>query len=358
VNEIPLRRLFAQRLAGEPLPNPVEVVRWLGAVQSQDYGGAKWAMAQRSRPMSDVELDRAFDAGSILRTHVLRPTWHFVLPEDVRWLTELTGPRVQRGLTARYRQLEIDARVVGRSNAALATALAGGRLLTRAEIGQALANSGIQAEGQRLAHLIMVAELNGLIVSGPRRGKEFTYALLDERAPAARRLDHADALRELTLRFFRSHGPAQVGDFVWWSGLTAAEARLGLEAAGAALQREALDGNEYWSDQNSAPRRYRSPTAHLLPNFDEYTVAYRDRDALYVDGPFEPSLFSFGSILANVVTVDGMVRGAWRRTTTFGGLRLEVRLLRVLVVAERQAVEEAGRTLARFLGRPVEVAWS
>src|ERR1051325_7205333 len=103
MNEIARRRLFAQRLAGEPLASPVEVVRWLCAVQSQDYGGAKWALAQRSRPISNVELDRAFDAGSILRTHVLRPTWHFVLPEDVRWLAELTGPRVQRGLAGRYR---------------------------------------------------------------------------------------------------------------------------------------------------------------------------------------------------------------------------------------------------------------
>ena len=357
MNDIALRRLFAQRLAGEPLASPVEVVRWLGAVQSQDYVGAKWAVAQRSRRSTDAELDRLFDAGSILRTHVLRPTWHFVLPEDAWWLTELTGPRVQRGLAGRYRQLDIDAKVIARSNAALARALARGQHLTRPDIGQVLANSGLQTEGQRLPHLIMAAELEGLIVSGPRRGKEFTYALLEERAPGARRLDRADALRELTLRFFRGHGPAQVRDFVWWSGLTAAEARHGLEAAGDALAREVIDGHEYWSGDHSVPRAWHSPTAHLLPNFDEYTVAYRDRDALYVDGPFEPSLFPFGSILGNVVTVDGQVRGAWRRTVTSAAVRVEIRLLQALGVAEREAVDQVGRTLARFLGRPVEVTW-
>ncbi len=358
MNQIATRRLFAQRLIGEPLASPVEVVRWLGAVQSQDYVGAKWALAQRSQPTSDAELDQAFDAGAILRTHVLRPTWHFVLPEDIRWLVELTGPGVQRGLAGRYRRLDIDAKLIARSNSLLANALAGGRYLTRPDIGQVLANRGIQPDGQRLPHLIMAAELEGLIVSGPRRGKEFTYALLQERAPSARRMDRGQALRELTLRFFRGHGPARVSDFVWWSGLTAAEARLGLEAAGAELEREVLDENEYWSGDHSVPRRPPSPTAHLLPNFDEYTVAYQDRDALYIDGSFDPRQSSFGRVLGNVVIVDGRVRGAWRRTTTSGVLRLQIRLLRELEVAERQAVDEAGRVLARFLSKPVELVWS
>jgi hypothetical protein len=356
--EIAARRLFAQRLIGEPFASPVDVVQWLGATQSQDYGGAKWALAQRSRGTTDVELDRLFDSGSILRTHVLRPTWHFVLPEDIRWLLELTGPRVRLGLAGRYRQLEIDARTVQRAETGFTTALAGGRCLTRPELGQVLTAADVSCEGQRLPHLIMAAELDGLITSGPRRARDFTYALLEERVPRPRQLDRSEALRELTLRFFRSRGPAQVQDFVWWSGLTAADARIGIAAAGSALERQVVEGKEYWADAGAGVPPTSESTAHLLPNFDEYTVAYRDRAALQADGPeFDPSLFSFGSILSNVVTVGGRVRGAWRRTATRDGFRVEVRLLDQMSAAERAAVEKAAQKLGGFLQKPVRLAW-
>src|SRR6266478_9224052 len=133
---ITARRLRAQRLTGKPVASPVDVVRWLGAVQSQDYAGAKWALARRSRAATDAALDRLFDDGAILRTHVLRPTWHFVLPEDVRWMLDLTGPKIQRGLAARYRELELDGKTFARARKALTAALAGGRHLTRAELGE------------------------------------------------------------------------------------------------------------------------------------------------------------------------------------------------------------------------------
>jgi hypothetical protein len=357
VTDIAARRLRTQRLVGEPFASAVDAVRWLGAVQSQDYGGAKWALGQRTRGATDAHLDRLYDEGAILRTHVMRPTWHFVLPEDVRWLAELTGPRVRAGLVGRYRQLELDEGTVARASAIFAKELAGGRHMTRAELGAALSAARISPEGQRLPHLLMRAELDVLIISGPRRGKQVTYALLAERAPKARTLERAEALAELTRRYFVSHGPAQVQDFVWWSGLTAADARTGIASAGAALDHQVIEGKDHWFDATVGPVSKTTNVAHLLPNFDEYTVAYRDRAAIHPDGPFDPALFSFGSVLANVVTVGGRVRGAWRRTTTRGGVRVEIRLLDPLKPAERAAVEEAGRRLGRFLERPVELTW-
>ncbi|MGI9145951.1 MAG: winged helix DNA-binding domain-containing protein [Chloroflexota bacterium] len=354
--DIASRRLVAHHLTGEPFASPVDAVRWLGAVQSQDYRGAKWALAQRSRPTTEVEVDRLFDQGAILRTHVLRPTWHFVVPEDIGWLLELTGSRVRRGVAGRHHQLEIDAKVIERSETALATALAGGVNLSRSELSQVLATAGVATEG-RLAHLLMAAELDGVITSGPRRGKEFTYALLEERAPGQCRLERNAALLELTLRFFRSHGPAQMQDFVWWSGLSAADGRTGIAAAGAALDHQVMEGKDYWFDAEAGFPPRVDVAAHLLPNFDEYTVAYRDRAALHTDGPFDPSLFSFGSILSNVVTVGGLVRGSWRRTTASDRLRLEIRLLDHLELAERDAVEAAGQKLGSFLRKPVQLAW-
>jgi hypothetical protein len=359
MTDIAARRLHSQRLSGEPFASAVDAVRWLGAVQSQDYAGAKWALGQRTRAATDAELDRVYDEGAILRTHVMRPTWHFVLPEDIRWLLELTGPRVRVGLAGRYRQLEIDKGQVARANAAFTQALAGGRHLTRPELGDALRAVGISPDGQRLPHLIIGAELDGLIASGPRRGKQVAYALLEERAPKAPALDRAEALAELTRRYFRSHGPAQLQDYVWWSGLTVADARTGIALAGAALERQAIGGNDYWFDAGAGPPCMAGGVAHLLPNFDEYIVAYRDRAAaLHSDRPFEPALFSFGSILSNVVTVGGRVRGGWRRTVARGGLRVEVRLLDRLEPAEAAAVEEAGHRLAHFLGRPVALSFS
>jgi hypothetical protein len=356
VADIASRRLQNQRLTGEPFASAVEAVRWLGAVQSQDYAGAKWALGQRTRGATENELDRLFDEGAILRTHVMRPTWHFVLPEDIRWLLELTGPRIRLGLAARYRQLEIDEGVVARAGAAFTAALAGGRQLTRAELGKALRAAGISPEGQRLPHLLSAAELDGLLTSGPRQGKQFTYALLEERAPKARAPDHTEALAELTRRYFRSHGPAQEQDFVWWSGLTMADARTGIALAGAALDHEVMDGKDYWSDPEAGEGCEAAGVGHLLSNFDEYTVGYRDRAAAIDPGrPFENTFFSFGTILSNVVTVGGRVRGAWRRQVARGGLHVEVRLLHRLEPAEAAAVEQAGHRLGRFLQSPVEL---
>jgi len=358
VSDIAARRLHAQRLSGEPFPSAVDAVCWLGAVQSQDYAGAKWALGQRTRAATDAELDRLFDEGTILRTHVMRPTWHFVLPADIRWLLELTGPRIRLGLGARHRQLELDHGVVARATAAFVAALAGGRHRTRQELAEVLSAAGISADGQRLPHLLMSAELDGVIVSGPRRGKQFTYALLAERAPRSPPLERTAALAELTHRYFRSRGPAQLQDFVWWSGLTVADARSGVRLAGRALDHRVIDGKEYWFDAEAGPDGKVAGVAHLLPNFDEYTVAYRDRAAaVHGDRPFEPALFSFGSILSNVVTIGGRVRGAWRRTVAGRGVRVGVRSLDRLEPGESAAVEEAGQRLGRFLQRPVELGW-
>lgn len=351
-------RLHAQRLTGEPFTSPVHAVRWLAAVQSQDYAGAKWALGLRTRGVTDADVDRIFDAGAILRTHVMRPTWHFVLPEDIRWLLHLTGRRVRLGLAARYRELGLDDTVVARAGAAFAKALAGGRHLTRPGLGDVLRAARISPEGQRLPHLLMRAELDGLIVSGPRHGKQFTYALLDERVAQAPLRDRAEALAELTQRYFRSHGPAQVQDFGWWSGLSMADTRNGIALAGKALEHHVIEGKDYWFDAEAGPARAAAGVAHLLPNFDEYSVAYRDRSAIVdADRPFDPTFFSFGSILSNVLTVGGVVRGAWRRTFTRSSLRIEIRVLDRLGTRETAAVEAAGRRVGRFLERPVELAW-
>lgn len=351
--DIALRRLFAQGLAGEPFEAPLEAVSCLGAVQSQDYAGAKWALGQRTRAATDAGLDRLFDEGVILRTHVMRGTWHFVLPEDIRWLLELTAPRVKAAMAANDRAWEIDGPLVARSGAVLERTLADARHLTRAELAAAMESAGIAAAGLRLTHILMHAELDGLIVSGPRQGRQHTYAPFDERVPKVRRLDREEALAELTRRYFIGRGPAQVTDFAWWSGLTVKEARRGLDMVGSCLEREVVEGKTYWSSANAPPARKGGPAVHLLPNFDEFLVAYQDRSA-----SFDPSrgldLTGFrNGVLDNVVVLRGQVWGGWKRRLEGRQAVVEVGPVDALEPSEAAELEQAAGRLGRFLGVPV-----
>src|SRR4051794_12729464 len=215
------RRLINQHIATRGLRGPQDVVTWFGAMQAQEYEPAKWALGLRMPDgTTSAKVQRACDEGRILRTHVMRPTWHFVGRSDIRWLLELTAPRVHRILSYYNRALELDSRVLTRSAVVIERALRDGHHLTRAELAARLERAGLPAEGQRLARVVMNAELEGVICSGPRRDRQFTYALVAERAPKAARLPREEALATLAQRFFSSHGPATVKDFVWWSGLT------------------------------------------------------------------------------------------------------------------------------------------
>jgi Winged helix DNA-binding domain len=356
VTDVAVRRLDTQRLIGERFSSAVEAVGWLGAVQSQDFAGAKWALGQRTADATDGDLDRLFDGGAILRTHVLRPTWHFVLPTDIRWLQGLTAPRVKAMIAFYGRRLEVDAQLLKRSMTAIEMALRGGPHLTRTELGLALERSRIRLTGPQLGHVLMHAELDAFICSGPRKGKQFTYALLEERVLPGPRLDREEALAELTRRYFTGHGPAQPQDFAWWSGLTVADARRGLALVGAGLSEEVIDGKPHWFSPEFRPAARSGPSLHLLPNYDEFLVAYRDRSAALErvrDRDLVP--FPYGSILGHVVVLKGQVLGFWKRRSEGRRVVVEVGLPDVLDSSGQAALERAAADLARFLGLPVTV---
>lgn len=355
MTDVATRRLHVQRLTGEPFAAALDVVGWLGAVQSQDYAGAKWAIGQRTRDATEAGLDRLFDEGAILRTHVLRPTWHFVLPDDLRWLLDLTAPRVKATLAHYDRQLEVDSELLRHSHAVLESALRGQNDLTRPELMTRFERAGIPAAGQRLGHLLMHAELDGLVVSGPRRGKQHTYALLEERAPSSRRLDRDEALAELTRRYFTGHGPAQVADFAWWSGLSLTEVKRGLALAGSTLLHEEIDGKTYWCGTDGAVVDRSAPLVHLLPNYDEFLVAFRDRSASLTGAPgFDLASLPNGNVLfSHTVVLNGQVWGGWKRRVAGRQVVVEVGPLGPLDESERAALGQAADRLGRFLGAPV-----
>ena len=344
------RRLRNQQLVAPVLRGAAEVVRAFGAVQAQEFAPARWAVGLRVTGARDADVARAFDEGAILRTHVMRPTWHFVAPEDIRWLLALTAPRV-RAATAYHDRLHgIDARSVARAEAVIERELEGRQHLTRAELAVSLEAAGLPSKGSALAHLVMHAEIDGLICSGPRRGRQFTYTLLEERAPAVPRLSTHEASAALAMRYFASHGPATVRDYAWWSGLTARQARESIEAAGSTLEPDAIGGLMCWSSR--ANRRAAVPRAQpfvrLLPIYDEYLIAYKDRHPL-ADRKRPVPRGAFDRF-AHYLVIDGRLSGSWRQVRARDGLEVHVRPFGRLTRAEAQALGKEVRRLARFLG--------
>ena len=342
-----LQRLHTQRLAGHKFDQPEEVVAWLGAVQAQDYAAAQWAVAQRTTGLTAADLDQAFAAGTILRTHLLRPTWHFVTPQDIRWLLDLTGPRVNAANAYQYRRLELDRAVFKRSHAALIKALRDSQQLARAELKNVLQQAGIILDDLRFVHLMMRAELDGVVCSGARQGKQFTYALLDERVPPAPPRKRDEALGEQ--RYFTSRGPATVQDFVWWSGLTMTDARNGLEMNKARLRQEIIADQTYWSDPATLPAKDLAQTAYLLPNYDEYVVGYTDRSAVF-DASHVDKLDSRGNILfSHLIVIHGQVVGTWKRTLKKQAVTIELQPFMPLSKADTRAVLKTAQQYGVFL---------
>lgn len=354
-NGIAQRRMHNQRLWGSPFETPEQVIRWLGACQAQEFLVAKWSVAQRAKGVTNAEMDKAFAEGRILRTHLLRPTWHFVLPADIRWLLELTAPRVNALNAHRYRQLELDERLFAKSNALLAKALKGGGQLTRKEVAAMLEGSGISATGQRLAYILMRAELDAVICSGARRGKQQTYALLDERAPGAKTLDRDEALAEFIRRYFTSRGPATLKDFSRWSSLTLAVARQGLQMLESRLAQEVVDGRTYWFAPSTGGTK-RTTKIDLVQGLDECIMSYSEsKDVLL--SPLTERAVRLGAIVFNHATLlDGTLIGQWKPVYQRDEVIVETFLHRSLHRAETQALRAAVQRFGRFLGVPARLA--
>lgn len=350
-------RFHAQHLTGNGLDTPEDVVQWLCAVQAQEIPGAKWAVAQRMKSGVEADVDRAYADGTILRTHVLRPTWHFVLPVDIRWMQQLTAPRVHAFCASYYRQQELDDAVLGRCHDVIARALQGGNALTRKELGVRLAEAGIKTNALRLSFITMHAELEQLICSGPMKGKRYTYMLLDERAPGAKTLPPDEALAELTLRFFHSHGPATEKDYRWWSSLKAADARAGIEMVKDRLVQDVVDGQIYWWAEGDPAPRPMPGDACLIPEFDESYIAYQDlRFLLPTPGGKQPGS-EIGDLL-RPITIEGQTLGSWKPAVNNGEIVLSAMLFTPPEPEQVAAIEAAAERYGTYLNRPVTLSVS
>ena len=346
------RRLATQRLQTDQLPSAAEVVRLLGCVQSQEYAHALWSLGMRTSGLRAADVQAEFDRGDFLRTHILRPTWHFVPAEDIRWIQEVTAPRVQKLNQTIYRQESLDPATLDRGVALIVEELKGGRYRTRAELGQALADHHLVSQRLGLAYIVMNAELQGVICSGTMRGAQQTYALLDERVPrsAASSAKARDAT-ELARRFFVGHGPASIQDLARWSSLTISQCRDAVDAVKDRLDCVTVEGLELWFDPDTPPAG-QSSGALLVPLYDELTLSYPVINFPQAAGhPHTPGEDLFvGSVIIAETNV-----GTWRRAVKGRKMIMEIVLAPAVGRRSGALVEAAAGKLATFLGKELEL---
>lgn len=308
-------RLANQQIAGTKLKTVKDIVGWMGALQAQDFNMAKWAIGVRLPGSTERTVRESFDKGEILRTHLLRPTWHFVSADDIHWLLELTAPHIRASLRSRHKALGLTREICAESNGIIRRELAGGNLLSRKEMIAALKQAKMPLhDPQGYYHLLLNAELDGVICSGAIKEKEPTYALLTGWAPKKKTINRNEALAELAKRYFASHGPATMQDFTWWSGLPATDAKKALEMAKPDLASETIGPQLYWLAKSfSPPRAIEKDAVVLLPAFDEFILSYKDRSAaILIEN--QKKAISANGIFRPVILLNGQAIGTWKRT--------------------------------------------
>ena len=351
------QRFATQRLTTAPFGDPVDAVRQLLCVQAQDPPLARYSLGLRSMPSDDASVRAALDDGRLVRTHILRPTWHFVAPEDLRWLLALTSKKVESSLSSRHRQLNVDAELIERAHQELLAMLQGRCHKTAREIGDGFASLGLPERGEIVRHLLLVAELRGLVCSAPSPGSAHTYGLVDELIAPTPPIDRDTATRQLVYRFFSGHGPASEQDLRRWTTLTLAEIRHAVTELGDVLESVNCDETSLWfapSSVEAGPLRRR---VALLPTFDEAYLPYRGiAVARSLGHPRREESHAFAEAGGGVVIVDRRDAGWWKRTLRGrGAMTLRLGLATSLDTEQRQLIEIEADNLAAFFDREANI---
>jgi hypothetical protein len=353
IQEIINGRLVSQHLIPAGIKRTEVLVSWLCAIQAQDYPASQWAIGIRLPGITDQVTKQAIADFQIVRSWIMRGTLHLAAASDIRWLLNLVAPRLIRTTAPRYRQLELSEDTFNKSNDLLVRALEGGKELTRDELSKIFQNAGIETTGQRMPHLLQRAALEQLICFGAKREKQFTFTLLDEAIPPANPKSRDEALAEIAKRYFISRGPATLHDFVWWSGLTARDARQGLESVKSLLTPISIDGQDYFFSENIWRRNIDPDTTFLLPPFDEFVIAYRDRSAL-LDAHLTKQVISANGIFYPVVIVSGKVAGVWKRTFQKNKVLIEINPFITLSKNIQAKITDSAKDFGKFTGKEVE----
>ncbi len=348
VHDISGIRLMSQQIATTKFKTAKQIVGWMGAMQAQDYGMARWAIGIRMPKTTDQMILEAIDEGEIFRTHVLRPTWHFVSADDIKWMLKLSAPRLKSAQKSREKQLELSEKIFSKCNAIFEKALQGGNSLTRAELIKELLKSKIKTTDNRSSHILFNAEIEGILCSGVSKNKQPTYALLEERVPQKINFNKDEALYNLARKYFESHCPATLQDFTWWSGLTASEAKLALQMIKVDFFSEEIDSKKYWFHNSFTMPKVVGDSAYLLPAFDEFLISYKDRSAA-IDVEHQKKAFSNNGIFWPTIVIDGRARGIWKKKLQKDQLIIETRFFDDPWEKVLSLIESSAKKMATFL---------
>jgi winged helix DNA-binding protein len=313
---------------------------------------AKWAIGIRSGEKESA-IDDAINSGKILRTHLLRPTWHFIAAEDIHWMLELTAPQVRIPLNSGLRKLGLDAKMLSKATTIIEKSLSNNQYLTRAEIMLELDKHNIPVDYLKPSHIMMHAELERLVCNGPMRGKQFTYALLEERAGKSAKFSKEKALQSLAMRYFTSHGPATLADFGWWSGLSVTNSRMALDLVKDKLESAGIDNQVYWFN-GEILKKSNKKSIHLLPAFDEFLISYKDRTAA-IDLSHQPKAFTRNGIFSPVILINGKAEGTWKRTFSKNKLVLEFRPFLKFDEKVMEQIKTEAEKYAGFMGQEPKI---
>jgi hypothetical protein len=303
-------RLQNQQIGGTEFNSVKELVHWMGAIQAQDYGMAKYAIGVRLKNAVHQTVEDAINKAEIIRTHVLRPTWHFVAAEDIRWMLELTAKNLNRAMSSNNKRLELDEKTFKKSNGIIEKILRDGKHLTRKEIMAALEKKGIKTNDLRASHIMLRAETDLVVCNGIKKDKQFTYALLDERIASTRKISKEQALSQLAQRYFSSHGPATLQDFSWWSGLSFTDSKQALELIKSNLVSEKVKEHTFWYS-NNVIEKSKNDKLFFLPSYDEFLISYKSRE-ISMDPKFSSQTFSTNGIFNPIIVHNAKVIGIWK----------------------------------------------
>jgi len=352
-NEISTLRLRQQQITSSDFQTARELISWMGAMQAQEFNHAKWAVGLRLTNFTEKQVEDAFNRGEILRTHLMRPTWHFVSPEDIYWLVGLSAKQIKSAMKARNGQLELTEEDFKTSQEVMIKALEGNRYLTRDELSEFLNAAGISTKEQRLPHILMEAEIDRIICSGPMKGKKQTYALLEERVPNKIELTTDEALALLARKYFTSHGPATIADFTWWSGLPVSQARKAVALNNNHLLSETINNEIYWFAENHTITHL-PDSAFLLPAFDEYLVSYKNREAA-ISADHHAKAVSKNGIFWPILVINGKISGMWKKVVKKDSMIIEIDHFRPHSKKEKKLVEKAVESYAFYSRIPAEL---
>lgn len=349
--EISQIRLASQQVSTSKYKSAKELVSWMGAMQAQDYAMCKWAVGVRTG-CRETEVQKAIDSGQIIRTHILRPTWHIVSADDIHWILALTAPQVKQFMKSNNKLLGLTDEIFRKSYKLIEKELSKGEHLTREELATILQQSKINTLDTRLSHILGMAELEGILCSGCYKDGKQTYALLAERIPNSIKINKEEALHKLAYRYFISHGPATLADFTWWSGLSVKDAKQAYELIKDDFISETVDEKNYLFHHSFMNIKSKKSSTFLLPAFDEFLISYKDRSAS-ISTEHMRKAFSNNGIFWPVIVVDGQAVGVWKRTAKKDEVRLEVDLFYEINETIGKKIQQHGERFAKFLGKRI-----